>query len=126
MKYATWLAMGLATLVMLAGGGAKLTGHPIAHQSFADLGLPGWFGYFIGLCEVAGAAGLWVRQTSSLAAMGIAGIMVGAIYYHISYPPLPAGIPALLVLLSVALIGARGGAGVIDLWGRRVDADQSP
>ncbi|MEM9755502.1 MAG: DoxX family protein [Pseudomonadota bacterium] len=115
MRFLTWTAMGLTTLVMLAGGAAKLTAHPLAHMSFSDLGLPAWFGYFIGVCELLGAAGLWFRQTSQLAAIGIGAIMLGAIYYHLSYPPLPAGLPALLVLTSVSYIATTGGAGRWDL-----------
>lgn len=113
MKFLLLAAVGWTTLVMVAGGAAKLTGHPMAHAPFAALGLPPWFGYLIGICELAGAAGLWFRQTSQIAAVGVAGIMLGAIYYHLSYPPLPAGIPALLVLLSTALIATNGGSG---LW----------
>ncbi len=112
MTYALWAAMGITTLIMTLGGVAKLTGYPMAHEVFAQLGLPGWFVYVIGVCELAGAAGLWFRRTSVLAAMGIAGIMIGAIYYHMSFPPLPAGIPALVVLLSAIFIVNRGGWGV--------------
>lgn len=113
MKYAIWIAMGLVTLVMLMGGSAKLTGNPMALQSFADLGLPGWFGTFIGVCEVAGAIGLWLRRTSMLAAIGIALIMVGAVYYHIAFPPITAGVPALVVLALSTWIASRKGGGVI-------------
>lgn len=109
MRVAFWAAMGITTLVMVAGGVAKLTGHPVAHGVFADLGTPGWVVYAVGLCELAGAAGLWLRQTSVWAALGIAGIMLGAIYYHLSFPPLPAGLPALVVLLSAIFIVNQGG-----------------
>ncbi|MEM7267959.1 MAG: DoxX family protein [Pseudomonadota bacterium] len=113
MKYATWAAMAVVTLVMLMGGIMKLTGAEMAHQSFADLGLPSWFGYFIGICEVAGAIGLWLRRTSMLAAVGIALIMIGAVYYHFAFPPISAGVPAIVVLLCSAWIVSRRGGGVI-------------
>ena len=113
MKYAIWIAMAIVSLIMLMGGFMKLTGNEMALKSFADLGLPSWFGTFIGVCEIAGAIGLWLRRTSMLAALGIAAIMVGAVYYHIAYPPLSAGVPALIVLALSGWIASRRGAGVI-------------
>ena len=113
MKYVIWIAMALVSIVMLMGGAMKLTGNPLAMKSFADLGLPAAFGTFIGLCEIAGAIGLWVKRTSMLAATGIAIIMLGALYYHISYPPVQAGLPALVVLLCCGLVMSRRGTGVI-------------
>lgn len=113
MKYVTWAAMGIVTLMMLMGGVMKLTGNPMATASFAVLGLPAAFGTFIGVCEVAGAIGIWLRKTSMLAAIGIAIIMLGAIYYHIVHTPVVEGIAALIVLLCCAFIISRKGTGVI-------------
>ena len=113
MKYVTWAAMAIVTFVMLMGGGAKLAGQEFALKSFADLGLPSWFGTFIGICEVAGAIGLWLRPTSRLAAMGIAIIMVGAVYYHVTFPPISAGVPAMVVLAGSIFIASRKNTGII-------------
>lgn len=98
-KYGIWVATVVVALLLLGAGGAKLAGVPAVHQSFALLGLPRWFGYFIGACEVAGAIGLFIRPLSALAAAGISIIMLGALYFHATNPPLAAGIPALLLLL---------------------------
>ncbi|CAN5756444.1 hypothetical protein BH11PSE13_BH11PSE13_42080 [soil metagenome] len=72
MKLPTNLPLRVATvltaLTLLAGGGANLVGVPLMHQSFIELGLPVWFGYFIGACEVAGAVALFVAPISALAA----------------------------------------------------------
>ncbi|MEL7106670.1 MAG: DoxX family protein [Pseudomonadota bacterium] len=113
MKYVTWAAMAIVTLVMLAGGVMKLTGNPLATASFAALGLPAWFALFIGVCEIAGAVGLWLRKTSMLAAIGIAIIMVGAVYYHIMHTPISEAIPAFVVLACCGLIISRKGGGVV-------------
>lgn len=113
MKYATWAGMAIVSFVMLMGGAMKLMGNPMALDSFATLGLPGWFGTFIGVCEIAGAIGIWLRRTSMLAALGIAIIMVGAVYYHVMHTPLQEGIPALVVLLISLWIVSRRGTGVI-------------
>ena len=113
MKYATWAAMAVVSFVMIAGGVMKLTGNPMATASFVTLGLPAWFATFIGVCEITGAFGIWVRRTSMLAAMGIAAIMVGAVYYHVVHTPIAEGIPAMVVLVLSAWIISRKGTGVI-------------
>lgn len=106
-----WAAIGLAALAYVAAGAAKLAGVPEMHASFAALGLPGWFGYFIGACEIAGAIGLFIRPLSGLAAMGLAIIMVGALYFHVTHTPMSAGLPALiLLLLDIYIIRKRRGA----------------
>lgn len=93
----------------------KITGQEMALKSFVDLGLPNGFGTFIGICEIAGAVGIWIRRLSSLAAAGIAIIMMGAVYYHVAFPPIPAGIPALLVLVSAIYI----------IWSNRQNAAET-
>ena len=97
-RHGLYVAKGLIALVLLAAGGAKLAGLPEVHMSFLLLGLPEWFGYFVGVCEVGGAVGLFVRPFSALAAVGISVIMGGAVYFHVAHTPLTQGIPALLVL----------------------------
>ena len=47
-KYAIWVAIVLTSIAFAAAGIAKLMGVPMVHESFANLGLPGWFGYVIG------------------------------------------------------------------------------
>ena len=113
MKYAIWIAMGLVSIVMLMGGFMKLTGNPLALKSFADLGLSNTFALFIGVCEIAGAIGLWLRPTSRYAALGIAGIMIGAVYYHFNYTPLSEGAPAMIVLALSLFIATRQNTGVV-------------
>lgn len=106
----TWAIIGLTALAFAAAGIGKLMGTPMMHKSFADLGLPGWFGYFIGACELAGAIGLLIRRLASLAAGGLIIILAGALYYHANFPPLSAGVPALLLLiLCIYIYRARRG-----------------
>ena len=112
-KYVTWAGMAIVTFVMLMGGSAKLTGQEMVLESFANLGLPGWFATFIGVAEICGAVGIWLRRTSMWAAIGIAIIMVGAIYYHLMFPPVGAGLPALVILIICGTTIYRRGTGVI-------------
>ncbi len=103
-KYGITFASVLLAILMLFAGSAKLAGVPELHISFAVLGLPVWFGYFIGACEVAGAIGLLIRPLSALAALGIFIIMVGAVYFHLVYTPISQTIPSLLILIVSGLI----------------------
>lgn len=111
-KHGLLVAMILVTLVLVPAGGAKLAGVPQMHASFAALGLPSWFGYFIGACEIAGAVGIFIRRLSALAAAGIAIIMLGALYYHATHTPLVQGMASLIVLLLCIyiIIRRRGSA----------------
>ncbi len=103
-----WLAIVLLALPMGAAGVGKLMGVSMLHQSFQLMGLPEWFGYFIGLCELSAAVGLLIPRLSAAAALGIVGIMLGAVGFHVAYTPLSAGVPALVLgLLAVAVVFAR-------------------
>lgn len=98
-NYALWIAITLVVLYVGAGGVAKLAGVPYVHSSFPKLGLPAWFGYFIGVCEVLGCIALLIRPLRALAALGIGIIMVGATYYHAVYTPVFQAAPAFVLLI---------------------------
>jgi putative oxidoreductase len=112
-KYGLWAATSLVALYVGTGGGAKLAGVRHVHASFAEMGLPGWFGYFIGACELLGAAGLFIRPFSALAAAGIAAIMAGALYYHLTYTPIAQALPALVLILLGGYIFMRRRAEIL-------------
>ncbi|MEL6818393.1 MAG: DoxX family protein [Pseudomonadota bacterium] len=103
-RYGIWCAIILSALAFGAAGIFKLMGTPELHQSVALLGLPGWFGYFIGGAEVAGAIGLLFARTRLLAALGLAIIMVGAVYFHVAYTPIGQTVPALVLLGFMLLV----------------------
>ena len=107
-KYGVLIASIPLALICAAAGVAKLMGVPMVHQSFGILGLPSWFGYFIGAAEVAGAVGLFIPKLSRLAALGLAIIGAGAVYFHIMHTPISAGVPAIVVLVLAAFIALKG------------------
>ncbi|NQZ33548.1 MAG: DoxX family protein [Oceanospirillaceae bacterium] len=106
---ATWVVIVLLAAAVGAAGTGKLMGVEMLHQSFANMGLPSWFGYFIGACEIAGAVGLLVRKWSALAALGLTLIMLGAIGYHLAFDPIGMAVPAvvLAVLASVTFVSRK-------------------
>lgn len=101
-KYGPYVFIIFPALAFAAAGVGKLMGTPMLHQSFSTMELPGWFGYFIGACELAGAIGLLITQTRKLAATGLAIIMVGAVYFHITYS-VPSPVPAITLLIFLLL-----------------------
>ena len=102
--FAACVVLGLP---LIALGGAKLAGMAQFHESFRLLGLPAWFGYFIGACEVAGAIGLFVKPLRRPAAVGLGCIMLGALYFHLRFTPIVQGIPALIFLVLASYIATR-------------------
>ena len=103
-NYALWVAIALVVLYVGAAGIAKLAGVPYVHSSFPKMGLPHWFGYFIGTCEVLGPIALFIRPLRALAALGLGIIMVGATYYHATYTPVLQAAPAFVLLMLCAYI----------------------
>ena len=104
---AQWAPIVLLALPLIAFGSAKLAGVPDLHASFQAMGLPAWFGYVIGGAEVLGGIGLLIPRLSALAATGIIPIMLGAIYFHLTYE-VPSAAPALVfILLAVYTIFSR-------------------
>lgn len=95
--YRLFTAIALVVLYVGAGGVGKLAGVPYVHSSFPKLGLPAWFGYFIGACEVLGSVALFVRPLRAIAAVGLGIIMVGATYYHATYTPIIQAAPAIVL-----------------------------
>ena len=106
-KYGVLAACVLLALIVGAAGIAKLMGVPMVHQSFAILGLPSWFGYFIGAAEVAGAVGLFIPALSRLAAAGLAIIGAGAVYFHMMHTPISQAVPAIIVLVLALVLAIK-------------------
>lgn len=103
-KIGVWVAIVLLSVAFGLAGFFKLLGNEMMHASFLAMGLPVWFGYFIGAAEFAGAIGLYLRKTATWAGAGLAIIMVGAAYFHIAYA-VPSAMPA-IVLGVLAMIVA--------------------
>ena len=113
-KIAPWALITLTALPFFAAGTMKLLGVPEVHVAFANLGLPLLFGYFIGVCEIAGAIGLFLKKLSSLAALGLALIMAAAAAYHVAFDPITQAIPAIvLMLLAISVLFMRRSDSII-------------
>lgn len=102
-KYWPYIFILLPSLAFAAAGIGKLMGVPELHASFSAMGMPNWFGYFIGACELAGAVGLYLGGLRKLAAAGLAIIMAGATYFHIAYS-VPSPVPAIILLAMMVFV----------------------
>ena len=99
----------LAALFAFAGINKLLALQPEVVEGFAKIGLGQWFRYLTGGLELAGAIGLLIPRLSSPAALGLAGVMVGAVFAHaLALPPVALAIvPAVLCVVLVLIARAR-------------------
>ena len=98
----------LLTFAFLLSGIMKLTGAEVMREGFEGWGFPYpiLFMRIVGLCELAGAIGLWLPRFSYAAKICFIILMVGAVLTHLLHrdPILDAlGAIILLILTSVAL-----------------------
>ncbi len=73
----------LAAFFLLAAAAPKLLGQQVAVEMFTQIGAGQWFRYLVGVLELAGAVGLLIPRLAGLAALGLAGLMVGAVITQI-------------------------------------------
>ena len=95
----------LLSLAFVASGIVKLTGAEEMRQGFESWGYPIIFMYVIGLCEVAGAIGLWLRQFSITAKVCFIILMAGAVLTHLVFDTFKDAMPPIIlfILTVVAL-----------------------
>ena len=100
---ALWIARGLLALMFLQAGVRKWLGDDGMTATFEELGAGQWLRYVTGTIEIVGAFGLLLPFSVAFAALGLFGVMVGAILTELvivedGNPTTPV---VLLVLVSV-------------------------
>lgn len=107
-----WILQILLAVVYLYFGAAKLAPHnEFWIRLFAKIGVGQWFRYFTGGLEVGCAVLLLIPRTSAIAAVLLAGTMVGAILVRLFVLKSPAGVIVVPAVLLVALLAV--------IWKRR-------
>ncbi len=76
---ALWVLQALVAFQFAGGGWLKLSGAPVMVDMFATIGVGQWLRILVGTPEIAGALGLLVPRLAGLAALGLTGLMLGAI-----------------------------------------------
>jgi uncharacterized membrane protein YphA (DoxX/SURF4 family) len=110
MTITLWVLQALLAAFFAFAGINKLLGlQQEMVDNFARMGLGLWFRYLVGGLELAGAIGLLIPRLSGVAALGLAGVMAGAILAHLFVLP-----PAYYALGPAVLVAVFG----LIAWGR--------
>ncbi len=107
-KIIAWIITGLLSLAFLFSGIAKITGQEFYVTGFIHWGYPLYFMYILGILQILGVIGLYLKKFRFWAAVGLAGIMAGAVVTHILSQEVEVIFgPALLMVLSITLAWLR-------------------
>ena len=104
-----WVLAALGAASFLMAGFQKLSSDPGMVQLFSLIGVGPWFRYLTGTLETLGAIALLIPRLRVLGALGLIGVMVGAILTNALLHTPQA--PALVELVIVAAVA----------WGRRCE-----
>jgi uncharacterized membrane protein len=102
-----WVLQVLGAVSFLFAGYQKLAGDPQMVALFTAIGWGQWFRYLTGTLEILGAVALLVPRLRALGALGLAGVMAGALVTNFALGISP--VPAIGELVIVAIVA----------WGRR-------
>jgi uncharacterized membrane protein YphA (DoxX/SURF4 family) len=84
-RRALWaLQILIGLFFVVASAAPKLLGEAYAVQMFVDIGAGEWLRYFVGVVELAGGIGLLVARFAGAAALGLVGLMIGAVYTQVT------------------------------------------
>ena len=79
-RIALWvLQVVIGLFFIVASGAPKLFGEATAVSMFTQIGFGQWFRYLVGFLEIAGGVGLLVPRLAGAAALGLLGVMIGAV-----------------------------------------------
>ena len=101
---ALWTGQILFAVFFVFAGLPKLLGDPATVAMFDTIGFGQWFRYLTGVCEVAGGIGLLIPRLAGLAAMGLAGVMVGATATNLFLVPDMASAAIVTVVLAAVFV----------------------
>ncbi|MQA96677.1 MAG: DoxX family membrane protein [Streptosporangiales bacterium] len=95
----------LGVFLVVASALPKFAGQVDAVRTFDDIGLGQWFRYFTGVVELAGGVGLMIPRLAGPAAVGLVGLMIGAIITQITVIGSPAWalLPAAYLVIFVVI-----------------------
>ncbi|WP_019632388.1 DoxX family protein [Actinomadura atramentaria] len=119
-RRALWVFQILAAVFLLVASAApKFAGQKDAVDTFNEIGWGQWFRYVTGAVEAAGAIGLLVPRLAGAAALGLIGLMAGAVVTQLTVlEPAWALFPAVLAV-GFALVARDRRAEIRDLLPRR-------
>lgn len=99
-----WLLSALLSLLFLVAGAVKLLATPEAVAQFNKFGYPGWFRVLIGAAEQVFGLGLLVPRFTSLSALALGVIMIGAATTQLIYSTPDQAAPPIIILVLLTLL----------------------
>jgi putative oxidoreductase len=111
-KIAMWVLSGLLAALFLFAGLPKLL---MPAKMLAQWVYAPWFLTVVGVCETLGAIGLLIPRVAALAAAGLCGIMIGAVYTLVAHhmnKELPFPIVTFFLLMLVIFLRRKEGRSV--------------
>jgi putative oxidoreductase len=111
-KIAMWVLSGLLAALFLFAGLPKLL---MPAKMLAQWVYAPWFLTVVGVCETLGAIGLLIPRVAALAAAGLCGIMIGAVYTLVEHhmnKELPFPIVTFFLLMLVIFLRRKEGRSV--------------
>jgi putative oxidoreductase len=108
-KITMWVVSILLTALFLFAGLPKLL---MPEKMMSQWVYARWFLTVVGTCETLGAIGLLISRLAALAAAGLCGIMIGAVYTlvaHHMYKELPFPIVTFCLLMLVISLRRKEG-----------------
>lgn len=98
------LQIGLAVFMVVQSAIPLYQGGEYNIETFDRIGFGQWFRYFTATVETAGAIGLLIPPLSGLAALGLVGVMIGAITTELTVRTAAGAVlPAELLVLFAAV-----------------------
>jgi putative oxidoreductase len=104
---ALWVVQIVLAVQFAFAGGMKLAGSQVMVDLFADIGIGQWFRLVVGALEFAGAIGLLIPRLAWLAALGLAGVMAGAVVTNVAVIGENPALPAVLLVVAALVARAR-------------------
>ena len=96
-----WIMQTILLIVFLGEGSTKLLGLQFQIEAFMRWGYPTWLRFVIGTLEIAGAIGL-LTKLRTWTTLGLFGIMLGAIYTHLTHHEAPViAFPIFMIILLI-------------------------
>jgi uncharacterized membrane protein YphA (DoxX/SURF4 family) len=85
-----YVLLVIVSAIFLLASFSKLSGNSMAEAGFTKIGLPIWFMYVIGIGELCGVVGLWIRPLFRYAYEGLFVVLAGAIVTTVAFVSVPA------------------------------------
>jgi uncharacterized membrane protein YphA (DoxX/SURF4 family) len=102
-----WVLQVVLAAEFAMAGLMKLAGSSPMVDMFDDIGAGQWFRFVVGALEVAGAIGVLIPRLAWLAALGLAGVMAGAVVTTVFVLDANPALPAALLVVAALVARAR-------------------